>query len=268
MSELTITYSRGTYYIERGEDFLQLEFFFQRILDLQNSRASYCEVFTRMLYQSGEDFQYEDFFDGVSNEFIKTIALLQLKFVRRKKLAIQPAINITLSCLEDDDFVVKLLDFKRLRFILEVTVEERDLDSFKLAKNIKQLKNAGIKIWLDDYQPEDKSSSATLGEIVWDRIKVERSVVQKLSLKKDVLSSFLFVLAPFTTQGLVLDGIDSRLTAGSILSLNVLAQGSYYSELQNWKSLQKSKLGVVNEPVQDASHTFISNINEHSQRVA
>lgn len=268
MSVLKVTYSQNTYCIEYGSSFVRLEFYFQQIIDLRTQKEVYVEVLTRLLNQSGEELGNEEFFDSVGSDFIKTLSILQLKYVRRKKLAIKPTINITLSCLGDEDFVQTLHEFSALEYAIEVTPEEESVDTQKVIENIKQLKRSGIKVWLDDYDPENKFMNATLGEIAWDRIKVESRIVQSYSSQPEVLSSFLFVLAPFVTQGIVFDGIENQRLMGAIASLNVLAQGDYYGRPQNWKSVQYSTQGAVNEPVQDSQCCPFLYSDVYSQRVA
>ena len=268
MLGLKVTYSQNTYYIECGSSFAKLEFYVQKIIDLRTQKEAYVEVLTRVLNQSGEELENEEFFDSVDDEFIKTLCILQLKYVRRKKLTIKPTINIALSLLCDEEFVRTLLEFSAMEYAIEVTPEDAGIDTQKAIEHIKQLKRSGIKVWLDDYDPENQLMNATFGEIAWDRIKIESRVVQSYSSQPDMLSSFLFVLAPFVTQGVVFDGIENQSLVNAIASLNVLAQGHFYGGPQSLKSFQCSTQGAVDVPVQGSQCRSFLYSDKHPQRVA
>lgn len=269
MSTLNFTYSNDAYYISDGTSYLRTEFLFHKIIDLRTRSTIYYEVLSQLTSQSGEDYENTDFFSKVGQEFIKKLSLTQLKYVRRKKLPHPPTINLTLSCLEDRDFIKELLRFADLKFALEITDVDVEIDNLGLKKRLNALRAAGIKLWLDDYRLDNKKVNATLGEIAWDRIKVDISAVPEYRTAPEMLSSLLFVLSPFITESVVFEGIETEQEAAAISHFKASGQGYYYQFPKKWASIGQEQQSERNESIFNTPTRVTENIeSNHSKRVA
>ncbi|CAE6899159.1 Putative diguanylate phosphodiesterase [Vibrio sp. B1REV9] len=228
MQTLNFNYSSDAYYISNGKSYIKTEFHFQKIIDIRSHSTIYYEVLSLLTHQSGETFENSDFFDSVDGQFIKKLSLIQLKYARRKKLPHPPTINLTLSCLEDSDFITEILSFSDLKYALEINDIDVNIDNPLLRKNLYMLKSAGIKLWLDNYSLDNVKANTTLGEIEWDRIKIEISTIKEFGNTPNMLSSLLFVLAPFVVEGIVVEGIETEQESESISNFSAFGQGYYY----------------------------------------
>ncbi|WP_322802901.1 EAL domain-containing protein [Vibrio alfacsensis] len=269
MSTLNFIYSSDAYYISDGTSHCRAEFLFHKIVDLRSHLTIYYEVLSQLTYQSGEDYDNTDFFANVDNQFIKKLSLTQLKYVRRKTLPHPPSINLTLSCLEDGVFIKELLRFADLKFALEITDVDIEIDNLRLKKHLNALRAAGIKLWLDDYRLDNKKVNATLGEIAWDRIKIDISAVPEYRTAPEMLSSLLFVLSPFVTESIVFEGIETEQEATAISHFKASGQGYYYQFPKKWASIGQEQKSERNESVFSTTTRVTENIeSNHSKRVA
>lgn len=266
---LEIICRKDTFYLTNGDSSATLNFCFQAIIDPKTNRTSYYEVFSLFRENSGETYGNEDFLDNLDDQFIKRLATLQLSYIRRKGLPAPPSINVTLSCLADQDFVHTLLNYASLLFAIEITEVDADVDGTTLKKNISMLKKAGIELWLDDYTPTCTRANSTLGSIAWDRIKVSKKLGQEYNEDPHMLHDLLFVLYPFATQTVIFEGIDCKEQANMVNKLNALVQGFYYHSPQSWTNIQKQAQGLTDVSVPyPQNYTSDFTAREDTKRVA
>ncbi|TON63872.1 diguanylate phosphodiesterase, partial [Vibrio parahaemolyticus] len=64
-------------------------------------KVKHLEILSKVLSDSGESLYNETFFSEIDQEFIKMVALAQIRFCSKLKVRIPITVNITLSCLKD-----------------------------------------------------------------------------------------------------------------------------------------------------------------------
>ena len=102
-------YTDSGFIVRRDASFVKLEFLFQPIIDLKHRQVRHLEILSKVLSDSGEICYNETFFSEIDQEFIKMVALAQIKFCSDLKVHIPITLNITLSCLKDSFFFAKSL---------------------------------------------------------------------------------------------------------------------------------------------------------------
>jgi EAL domain-containing protein (putative c-di-GMP-specific phosphodiesterase class I) len=215
--------------IKKGSTYAELDFLVQPIVDTESSEIKYFEVLSRVSKHSGEQLNSEDFFSEIDDEFIKLVSIHQIYYFQRHGIGKEFSINLTMSTLLDEQFILSLLSFKKKNFILEINDVNHDVRCTILLNNIAKLQRSGIKIWLDDYYHEYNSANLTFGLITWDRIKIDKSVLHHNSDVSLLADSIYYVLQPYCKDGLIFEGIESSFQHNVVKGENILGQGYYYA---------------------------------------
>lgn len=127
-----LSYNDNGITVRSKNSFVKLEFLFQPIIELKCKKIKYLEVLSRVLNDSGEIYQSETFFSDMDDEFIKIVALAQIKFCEANEINIPVTINLTLSCLKDKAFLYEIVDVKDVIFNIEITELNTDVNCSQL----------------------------------------------------------------------------------------------------------------------------------------
>ncbi len=222
-----------------SDAFIQLEFLFQPIVDLKTKKIKHLEILSKVLSESGETYNNEEFFSNADDEFIKLVSLHQLKYCSIKKIRVPVTINLTLSCLEDRSFLRKITELKEVNFGIEITEINCDLRSLRLNNNFKFLKRHNINLFLDDYFHKNDAANLTLGFIDWDYIKIDKSFLYYNFDDVRSLDHLMSVISPYANKYLILEGVETALQHEALRNFDVLVQGFYYSPPQSWDEINK-----------------------------
>ncbi|GHA32166.1 diguanylate phosphodiesterase [Photobacterium aphoticum] len=235
-----------------------MRFLFQPIYQPKTNATVYYEVLSQVESQSGDQYSSEDFFANIDNEFIKLLSICQLNYVANlEALAAPVSINIPLSTLLDAHFIQQLVDFSCLPYAIEITMIDTNCESSLLQKHIKQLKEAGIMIWLDDYHRDLAEANDTLGVIPWDFIKIDKTFLHHYQ-DIDSLRALAFTLSPFAEMGLIFEGIETSFENDLIAGVKALAQGYYFSFPKRWDDIE-------NKTQKSSNEKLIQNQTHHTQ---
>ncbi|MCF7481930.1 EAL domain-containing protein [Vibrio sp. J1-1] len=244
----TVEYSTcGGVTISNKTSYVTLEFLLQPICLPKSRETIYYECLSRVINESGETLNSESFFDNIDDEFIKTVFLLQMEYFSNIRTSKGIFLNLTLSSLEDDDFVDKVIN-KNIynKFHIEINEINTSIKYSKVLKNIRRLQKLGVFIILDDYYEENIAAHLSLGLIEWDYIKIDRSFLLYNSGNDDCLKSLIFVLRPYCKHGLIIEGVETYFQNEYLKKYNILAQGYFYARprkvTKERDNLQESEL--------------------------
>ncbi|WP_052810318.1 EAL domain-containing protein [Vibrio renipiscarius] len=226
-------------FVTKESEFAVLDFLLQPICEPENTSTMYYEILSRVTSQSGEQFDSQDFFLNVGDEFIKNICLQQLKYAKRLQIREVISTNVTMACLEDGFFIDSLLSFESVKFALEINELNCNTSSIQILKNIDKLQRKGIMIWLDDYHSNNEQANLSLGNIQWDYIKIDKSFLLYNSDDSMAAKSLSYVLTPFVKRGLIYEGVETYEQHKIIRSTGSLAQGYYYRRPDKWSNLKQ-----------------------------
>ncbi|MBR9788995.1 MAG: EAL domain-containing protein [Vibrionaceae bacterium] len=227
----TVEYSTcGGITISKKSSYVNLEFLLQPIYLPKSGETNYFECLSRVINDSGETLNSESFFDNIDDEFIKTVFLLQMEYFCNIRTSKGIFLNLTLSALEDDDFVERVINNNIYgKFHIEISEIRTSIKCSKVLKNIRRLQKIGMLIILDDYYQDNIAAHLSLGVIEWDYIKIDRSFLLYNTGNDDCLKSLIFVLRPYCKHGLIIEGVETYFQNEFLRKYNVLAQGYFYS---------------------------------------
>ncbi|MCZ4307459.1 EAL domain-containing protein [Vibrio atlanticus] len=239
-----LSYNDDGITVRSKNSFVKLEFLFQPIIELKRKKIKYLEVLSRVLNDSGEIYQSETFFSDMDDEFIKIVALAQIKFCEANEINIPVTINLTLSCLKDKAFLYKIVDVKDVIFNIEITELNTDVNCSQLQANMRFLKQYGIGFLLDDYYHKKNGANLSLGFIDWDYIKIDKLFLYHNYEDSKSLTYLLSVISPYSKKGLILEGVETACQHDIVKDLNTLVQGYFYSYPMSWGKISK-KFGIT-----------------------
>jgi EAL domain-containing protein (putative c-di-GMP-specific phosphodiesterase class I) len=232
--------------VRSDASFVKLEFLFQPIIDLKHRQVRHLEILSKVLSDSGEICYNETFFSEIDQEFIKMVALAQIKFCSDLKVHIPITVNITLSCLKDRFFLQSLLNERDVNFDIEITDIDCDVNCGRLQSSIRLLKRSGVGLLLDDYYHKNNVANISLGFIDWDYIKIDKSFLHHNCDDINTINYLLRVISPYAKKGIILEGVETSYQHDVVKNLNVLVQGYFYSPPVSWTQL-KRKMNILNK---------------------
>ncbi|WP_261903685.1 EAL domain-containing protein [Vibrio fortis] len=232
--------------VRSDASFVELEFLFQPIIDLKQRQVRHLEILSKVLSDSGEICYNETFFSEIDQEFIKMVALAQIKFCSDLKVHIPITVNMTLSCLKDRFFLQSLLNERDVNFDIEITDIDCDVNCGRLQSSIRLLKRSGVGLLLDDYYHKNNVANISLGFIDWDYIKIDKSFLHHNCDDINTINYLLRVISPYAKKGIILEGVETSYQHDVVKNLNVLVQGYFYSPPVSWTQL-KRKMNIMNK---------------------
>lgn len=211
--------------------FVDLEFLSQPISSSRELHIIGYEVLSSIESSFGGNYEAQSFFENVSDETIKAVFIAQLEVIQRlnnsrqHKKPLFMSLNLTLSSLNDDLFVEKVVSMSETPIAIEVN--EYSLSSMNRAvlRNVKKLQSNGHEIWLDDYSPSNEDANRTLGVIKWDRIKIDKSFLYRSSNDFQPFKSLVSLLKNYCRKGIIVEGVESKYQQQCAMGDSVYIQG-------------------------------------------
>ncbi|HCG6606191.1 TPA: EAL domain-containing protein [Vibrio parahaemolyticus] len=232
--------------VRTDASFVKLEFLFQPIINLKQRKVRHLEILSKVLSDSGESLYNETFFSEIDQEFIKMVALAQIRFCSKLKVRIPITVNITLSCLKDSFFLQSLLNERDVNFDIEITDIDCDVNCGRLQSSIRLLKRSGVGLLLDDYYHRNNIANISLGFIDWDYIKVDKSFLHHNCDDINAINYLLRVISPYAKKGIILEGVETSYQHDVVKNRDVLVQGYFYSPPVSWAQLER-KMNTTNK---------------------
>lgn len=198
----------------------------QPILCPRSQEIQYYETLSKISTFDKGNINNDVFFSIIDNTFIQTLALQQIRFSLEKYPHQLHSFNIKLSCLADEDFVRELLSFNGAKFALEISELDCYTESKEIRENLSVLQANNIEIWLDDYHRNNKLANMSLGNILWDRIKIDKSFLKHAD--QESIQALEYFLAPFCLHGLIFEGAEYIEHHKMLKTSHSLTQGYYY----------------------------------------
>ncbi|MGF1689725.1 EAL domain-containing protein [Photobacterium kagoshimensis] len=240
--------------------YAELTFLLQPIVIPNSGEIVAFEALSKVISQSGDQLNNEDFFELAGTELLKSLVIAQINSFKKTVYTKRRALisyNLPLCCMEDDCFVEKLLATCTQKIALEFTDLNVNLKSRKIMDNLAKIQKNGHQLWLDDYLHQSRVANLTLGYIEWDIIKVDKSYLYFNTEEESLLQSLTSVLQSYVKKGVIFEGVETELQRRLICREKTFAQGYYFSYPR-----------CINEVIQKMKFTPWKALhNERSQRI-
>lgn len=180
-----------------NHDFEGFELYFQPIVAKDNHRMCGCETLLRWKYGTEHGIRMDETIDELERSgYIKEVGdwvleqcLKLVKTWQKKQGNFTVSINVSAIQFKDPTFVrrtiemVKAYDVDPRRLVIELT-ESANVDNVdQLAENFQQLRDAGIRVSLDDFGTEH-STLTLLRDLPVDEVKIDQSFILQLNPQK------------------------------------------------------------------------------------
>ncbi|MGJ7519460.1 EAL domain-containing protein [Variovorax sp. LT1P1] len=224
----------------------QLKVVYQPIVRLSDRRQVGAEALLRWTDPTGKPVSPDAFIATAENEgfigqvtrFVVTRVLEELHDELRRRPDFQVTINVAASDILDNAFApflsarLQAIDLPPTCIGLELT-ERTTANSRELGKAIARLREAGHKVYIDDFGT-DYSSLSYLSRLRVDAIKINRTFMQALhdQSDQDTIAPQIVAMAEVLGLSMVIEGIEEEQQAAYFLALapTALAQGWLFSK--------------------------------------
>lgn len=220
----------------------QLRLLFQPIVQSKNHKIAAFEALVRWEFD-GDNIPPEEFICIAERYgFIREIGAWVLKnacwqasqWDREQQVAV--CVNVSVIQLQDEhfmDIVDNALSSSSLPAELlhiEITESIFASDISIISSQIKHLQAKGIKVSIDDFGTGYSSLSA-MQDLAVDRVKIDRSFVNKIDSNGDAIISAVMHIASSLNFLVIAEGVETEEQAQALLKLGVhFFQGYFYSE--------------------------------------
>ncbi len=224
----------------------QLKVVYQPIVRLSDRRQVGAEALLRWTDPTGKPVSPDAFIATAENEgfigqvtrFVVTRVLEELHDELRRRPDFQVTVNVAASDILDNAFAPFLSARLQAAGLpptcigLELT-ERTTANSRELGKAIARLREAGHKVYIDDFGT-DYSSLSYLSRLRVDAIKINRAFMQALhdQSDQDTIAPQIVAMAEVLGLSMVIEGIEEEQQAAYFLALapTALAQGWLFSK--------------------------------------
>lgn len=224
----------------------QLKVVYQPIVRLSDRRQVGAEALLRWTDPTGKPVSPDAFIATAENEgfigqvtrFVVTRVLEELHDDLRRRPDFQATINVAASDMLDNAFLpflsarLNAYGLPPSSLGLELT-ERTTANSRELGKAIARLREAGHKVYIDDFGT-DYSSLSYLSRLRVDAIKINRTFMQALhdQSDQDTIAPQIVAMAEVLGLSMVIEGIEEEQQAAYFLALApaALAQGWLFSK--------------------------------------
>ncbi len=237
--------TEGGVFVRGINSWASLDFYLQPILSTSSKQARFYEVLSRVNSQSGEDYNSEDFFSNIEDDFIKQLVVRQIKRMYECNIPLKFSVNCTLSCFSDNVFVEKLLALDVSRFAIEINDINADIHNSDIQEGISSIIKAGGAFWLDDYYHKNTNFNSTLGVIEWDIIKIDKQYLHHNYSDKKLLDAMIIVLSSFAKNGVIFEGVETRLQHELLSKHDIMVQGFLYNAPEPFSDIILDKETIV-----------------------
>ncbi len=224
----------------------KLRIVYQPIVRLSDRRRTGAEALLRWTDATGKSVSPDAFisvaeqdgFIGEITRFVLVRVLAELGDDLRRRPDFQITVNVSASDILDNTFLpyvqARLLEagLSAASIGLEVT-ERTTANSREMGRGIARLREAGHKVYIDDFGT-DYSSLSYLSRLRVDAIKINRTFMQALhdQSDKDTIAPQIVAMAEVLGLSMVIEGIEEEQQAAYFLTLapTALGQGWLFSK--------------------------------------
>ena len=224
----------------------QLKIVYQPIVRLSDRRQVGAEALLRWTDPTGKPVSPDAFISAAEHEgfigqvtrFVVNRVLEELGPELRRRPAFQVTINVAASDILDNAFLpflgARLQEAALSAGSIGLELTERTTaNSRELGKAIARLREAGHKVYIDDFGT-DYSSLSYLSRLRVDAIKINRTFMQALhdQSDEDTIAPQIVAMAEVLGLGIVIEGIEEEQQAAYFLTLapKAMAQGWLFSK--------------------------------------
>lgn len=230
------------YSINHG--FEGFELYFQPIVSKSSHRMSGCETLLRWKYGTDRGIRMDETIDELERSgYIKEVGdwvlencLKRVKMWQGEKDEFTVSINVSAVQFKDVSFVkrvidkVKEYDVNPRRLIIELTESATVENVEQLADSFRQLRDAGIRVSLDDFGTE-YSTLTLLRDLPVDEVKIDQSFILKLTPQKKRDAAIVESTIELCNKlGIlvVVEGLETRETIDIIERYDINSMQGYY----------------------------------------
>ncbi|RZI63756.1 EAL domain-containing protein [Variovorax guangxiensis] len=224
----------------------QLKIVYQPIVRLSDRRQVGAEALLRWTDATGKPVSPDAFISAAEHEgfigqitrFVVNRVLEELGPELRRRPAFQVTINVAASDILDNAFLpflgARLQEAALSAGSIGLELTERTTaNSRELGKAIARLREAGHKVYIDDFGT-DYSSLSYLSRLRVDAIKINRTFMQALhdQSEEDTIAPQIVAMAEVLGLNIVIEGIEEEQQAAYFLTLapKAMAQGWLFSK--------------------------------------
>lgn len=230
-----------------NHDFEGFELYFQPIVAKDNHLMCGCETLLRWKYGMDHGIRMDEIIDELERSgYIKEVGdwvlencLKLVKVWQEQKGDFTVSINVSAIQFKDTSFVKRVIemvetyDVNPSRLVIELT-ESANVDNVdQLAESFQQLRDAGIRVSLDDFGTEH-STLTLLRDLPVDEVKIDQSFVLQLNHEKKRDTAIVESTIELCNKlGIlvVVEGLETRETIDIVENYDINSmQGFYFAE--------------------------------------
>lgn len=227
-----------------NHDFEGFELYFQPIVSKGSHRMSGCETLLRWKYGTERGIRMDETIDELERSgYIREVGdwVLEncLKLIKKWQAEegdFTVSVNVSAVQFRDVSFVervielVKAYDVEPHRLIIELTESANVENVVQLAESFQKLREAGIRVSLDDFGTE-YSNLTLLRDLPVDEVKIDQSFVLQLNAqsKRDaaIVESTIGLCNKLGIQ-VVVEGLETLETIGIVEKYDINSMQGYY----------------------------------------
>ncbi|RWX56894.1 EAL domain-containing protein [Photobacterium chitinilyticum] len=223
---------------DNTEGFIDVKFSLQPIVCPKTMNFIAFEMLTRF---EDAKINVEDFFNEISDGWIKAIIRLQVNEINRIKFddLSYTSINFNTKIMADDKFISCILNQVNKKIAFEITTSpSSNIEEMKLINSIVNIKSRGHEVWLDDYLSEEISESM-LFIADWDLVKIDKSIMYKYLGDYEYMLDLIADASDFGRRNIVFEGVETNYQHEQLSKYKCLHQGYYYGSLIECASIER-----------------------------
>ncbi|MGO1297488.1 MAG: EAL domain-containing protein [Vibrio sp.] len=203
---------------------------FQPIFTQDNQALFGFECLPEMQFNSGEDYRASNFFLHNDIDCIRSLVIQQVKFAIQfiQITQCRVSVNLDMSDLNDAEFFKQILSLSVPNLVFELDGYDLDKAQFtQLVNHVRQLKQAGVEFWLDNYDARQSTHNQYVKLREWDGVKLAPDFSAYLIQNPKKWS--VFEKLPTYVPTVIVDGVKDEPQHEFALLNGACAQGIYYS---------------------------------------
>lgn len=227
-----------------NHDFEGFELYFQPIVSKNSNRMSGCETLLRWKYGTEQGIRMDETIDELERSgYIKEVGdwvlencLKLIKSWQTEADGFTVSINVSAVQFRDVSFVERVIDMVKAydvnpqRLIIELTESANVENVSQLAESFQRLRDAGIRVSLDDFGTE-YSNLTLLRDLPVDEVKIDQSFILQLNPQKKRDTAIVESTIELCNKlGIlvVVEGLETRETIDIVKNYDINSMQGYY----------------------------------------
>lgn len=227
-----------------NHDFAGFELYFQPIVAKSSHRMSGCETLLRWKYGTDRGIRMDETIDELERsgyinqvgDWVLDNCLKQLKVWQEAHGDFSVSINVSAIQFKDVTFAPRVIDKVKAygidpeRLVVELTESACVENVEQVAESFRQLRDAGIRVSLDDFGTEH-STMSLLRDLPVDEVKIDQSFVLQLNLDKKrdaaIVESTIELCNKLGVR-VVVEGLENQETIDIIENYDIESMQGFY----------------------------------------